>query len=108
MANILITGASGFIGSFLVEEGLRQGYRVYAGIRKTSSRQYLQDPRIQFIEFDFSDTARVRETLETCRENNIRFQFVIHNAGLTKARKKDDFYRVNCLNTVHFIEALIQ
>ena len=108
MGNILITGASGFIGSFLVEKGLEMGFQVYAGIRSSSSRKYLQDPRICFVEFDFSTTEKVTETLESCRNNNISFQYIIHNAGLTKARKKEDFYRVNCQNTVHFIEALIQ
>ena len=37
---VLITGASGFIGSFLVEEALRQNYQVYAGIRKSSSKTH--------------------------------------------------------------------
>ncbi len=108
MANILITGASGFIGSFLVEEGLKQNHQVYAGIRKSSSREYLKDNRIHFLEFDFSSRAKVLETLEYCKKNNIRFQYIIHNAGLTKAQKKTDFYTVNCQNTIHFIEALIE
>ena len=38
---VLITGASGFIGSFLVEESLRRGYETWAGIRATSSRARL-------------------------------------------------------------------
>lgn len=43
---ILVTGASGFIGSFLVEGGLQRDMQVWAGIRKSSSRRYLQDERI--------------------------------------------------------------
>ncbi|MGZ4038044.1 MAG: NAD-dependent epimerase/dehydratase family protein, partial [Bacteroidia bacterium] len=38
---ILITGASGFIGSFFVEEALKHGYDVYAGIRGTSNTQFI-------------------------------------------------------------------
>jgi len=39
----LITGASGFIGSFLVDEALHKGWEVWAGVRKTSSKTYLTD-----------------------------------------------------------------
>ena len=51
---ILITGASGFIGSFIVEEAIRQGFETWAAIRRSSSKDYLQDPRIHFIELDLS------------------------------------------------------
>jgi len=108
MLNILITGASGFIGSFLVEEALKRNYQVFAGIRRTSSREYLQDPSIKFIEFDFSSVSSILLTLEACKEKNMRFHYIIHNAGVTKAQKKGDYYRVNFLNTKNFIEALKQ
>jgi nucleoside-diphosphate-sugar epimerase len=106
MKNVLITGASGFIGSFLVEEGLKRDFKVYAGIRKTSSREYLKDPGINFIEFDFSSIEKVVATLEKCKKQNLRFDYIIHNAGLTKARRKEDFHCVNFLNTKNFIEGL--
>jgi nucleoside-diphosphate-sugar epimerase len=107
MDNVLITGASGFIGSFLVEEGLKRKYQVYAGIRKTSSRGYLKDPGIRFVEFDFSTKVRIIQTLEQCKTDGIRFNYIIHNAGLTKARKKEEYTNVNFLNTKNFIEALV-
>lgn len=107
MATILITGASGFIGSFFVEEGLKRGYDVCAGVRKSSSRKYLQDPRIKFAEFDFSTTEKVQAVLAEYRSRGVRFDYIIHNAGVTKTKKKEDFNRVNCLNTQNFIEALM-
>ena len=106
MPTILITGASGFIGSFLVEEGLKNGFTVYAGIRKSSSKGYLTDPRVKFIEFDFSTKEKIVSTLNTCASGSIRFDYIVHNAGVTKVRKKEEFYNVNCLSTVSFIEAL--
>ena len=53
---ILVTGASGFIGSFLVEGALERGMQVWAGVRKSSSRKYLQDSRIHFAVLDFTDS----------------------------------------------------
>lgn len=50
---VLIVGAGGFVGGYLVEEGLRRGYEVWAGIRSTTSRRRLADPRIKIVEFDF-------------------------------------------------------
>lgn len=108
MENVLITGASGFIGSFLVEEGLKRNYIVYAGIRKTSSREYLKDQGIRFVEMDFSSEDKIVETLVEFRNKGIRFHYIIHNAGITKAGKKADYFRVNTQNTQNFIRALIR
>lgn len=108
MKTILITGASGFIGSFLVEEGLKRGCNVYAGVRRSSSREYLKDQSIRFAEFDFSDKKKMADALLQFREQGIRFDYIIHNAGVTKAQRKEEFREVNYLNTVRFIEALME
>jgi UDP-glucose 4-epimerase len=107
MNNVLITGASGFIGSFLVEEGLKRNFEVYAGIRRTSSKEYLKDRRIHLLEMDFSSAGGLTETLNLLKEQGIRFRYIVHNAGITKAVRKDDFFRVNVRNTQNFIEALV-
>ena len=49
---ILITGAGGFIGGFIVEEALSRGYETWAGVRQTTSREHLSDPAIRFIDFN--------------------------------------------------------
>ena len=64
---ILVTGASGFIGSFLVEGGLERGMQVWAGVRRSSSRKYLQDGRIRFAELDFTDSDRLEAQRRTSR-----------------------------------------
>ena len=52
---ILITGAGGFIGGYLVAEALKRGYDTWAAVRATTSREFLTDERIHFLELDFTD-----------------------------------------------------
>ncbi len=101
MKKILITGASGFIGSFIVEEALAQGFETWAAVRGSSSRQYLQDERIHFLELDFSSEDKLREQLR-----GHEFHYIIHAAGATKCLHKDDFFRTNTDGTVHFVKAI--
>lgn len=100
---ILITGASGFIGSFIVEEALNRGMEVWAAVRRTSSRRYLSDPQIHFIELDFSSVERLVEALRSHS-----FDYIVHAAGVTKCIRRADFFRVNTEGTRHFCEALLQ
>lgn len=103
---ILITGASGFIGGFLVEEALRRGYETWAGVRATSDRSHLQDKRIHFIDLAYKDQEKLTEQLAEFAAANGPWEYIIHNAGVTKTLDRLDFYRVNALNTRRFINAL--
>jgi nucleoside-diphosphate-sugar epimerase len=100
---ILITGASGFIGSFIVEEALRQGMETWAAVRKNSSREYLQDHRINFIELNLSSREQLKEQL-----GGHVFDYVVHAAGVTKCTDKNDFRRVNTEGTKNLVEALLE
>ena len=101
MASILITGASGFVGGFLVEEALNRGLEVYAAIRKTSNTEYLQDPRIQIVYFNFND---IDEMSRIIRDHN--FDYIIHNAGLTKSPSKEAYFKVNRDFLSHLVTAI--
>ncbi len=103
---ILITGASGFIGGFLVEEALNRGYDVWAGVRKHSNLEHLKDERIHFINLNYSDEKILTGQIQDFAIKNGGWQFVIHNAGLTKTTNKSLFYEVNSENTHRFLNAL--
>lgn len=103
---VLITGASGFIGSFLVERALSEGYEVWAGVRRTSDLSYLRDKRIHLIDLSLSNRQQLTEQISQHTIEHGPWQFVVHNAGLTKSLRKDDFYRVNYECTVNLVEAL--
>lgn len=106
--NILITGASGFIGSFIVEEGLAQGYQVWAGIRHSSSKKYLTDPRIRFIELDFNNPAKLEQQLTAHQKEFGAWDYIVHAAGATKCLHKEDFFRTNYEGTRNFVDTLRQ
>ncbi|MBP8776878.1 MAG: NAD(P)-dependent oxidoreductase [Bacteroidaceae bacterium] len=105
---VLITGASGFIGRYLVEDFLSRGFAVYAGVRATSKTDDLKKLGAEIISMDLSN----RITL-TCQFANLtsrigRWDYVVHVAGLTKSVKKSDFERVNNESTQTLCSALIQ
>jgi nucleoside-diphosphate-sugar epimerase len=99
---ILVTGASGFIGSHIVEEALQQGYDVWVAVRKSSSREFLKDERIHFIELNLSSQQQLEEQLR-----GHVFDYVVHAAGATKCLHVEDFYRINTEGTKNLVSALM-
>src|SRR5262249_17785685 len=56
---VLVTGATGFIGSALVRAFLASGYQVRALVRSRSSRAHLAGLEVETVEGDICDTAAV-------------------------------------------------
>ena len=99
---ILVTGASGFIGSFIVEEALRREMEVWAAVRQSSSKKYLTDKRINFIELNLSSQKELEQQLA-----GHEFDYIVHAAGATKCLHTDDFFKVNTDGTRHLVQALL-
>jgi len=101
MKSVLITGASGFVGGFLVDEALSRGFKVYAAIRKSSNTQYLQDSRIHFLYPNFSNVEELTQLVD-----EYQFDYFIHNAGVTKSKTEQGYFDVNAGFLKNIVQAL--
>ena len=92
---ILVTGAGGFIGGFIVAEALNRGYETWAAVRRSTSRAFLGDERINFIELDFTDSEALKSTLEQHVAERGKWDYVVHNLGATKCVNYMQFNEIN-------------
>lgn len=105
---ILIIGAGGFIGGFIAAEALRRGYDTWVGMRATTSRRYLDDPRLHFAVFDYDDPEAVRATLRQAAPETGRWDYIIWNLGATKCANFSDFNLINFMYPRTFVNLLIE
>ena len=97
--SVLITGANGFVGARLCRYFLKQGFRVIAGVRKSSDLSQLEG--IQ-VEYRYGDVTQA-ESLPALVEG---VAYVIHNAGIVKARRPESFFAVNEKGTRSLLAAI--
>lgn len=93
----LVTGATGFVGSHLVDKLLAKNFEVHCIRRKTSSTKWLDGKNVKYIDGDlFSNQAL---------ENAIKeIDYVFHVAGVVKAKNKEGFYLGNYESTKSLLE----
>lgn len=101
---ILITGSSGFIGSFLCEEALNRGFDTWAAVRRTSSRKWLKLDGLQFVELDMTHPDVLRSQLA----DKQGWDVVVHAAGATKCLNKEEFDFHNFECTRNLVEVLAE
>lgn len=103
---VLVVGAGGFVGGFAVAEGLRRGYEVWAGVRHTTSRKYLTDKDIHFLELTFDEPEKLAGELRDALPDGERWDYIIYNLGATKCLNFADFNTINYEYLRYFTGAL--
>lgn len=106
MKRVLVVGAGGFAGGFIVAEGLQRGYEVWAGVRESTSRKWLSDNRIKFINFDFTSAGDIAEKLSKALPEGEKWDYVVYNLGATKVTSYSDFNTINYEYLRNFTKAL--
>ncbi len=97
----LVTGATGFIGSHLVEALLQKGVQVRCLVRKTSDLSWLKNLPIEVFRGNCNDKASLEEAVKGVDQ-------VFHLAGVTKAVEEKTYFEVNALGTEHLIHACLE
>ncbi|MXV16244.1 NAD-dependent epimerase/dehydratase family protein [Hufsiella ginkgonis] len=87
---VLITGASGFVGYHLVQQALQKNLEVFAAVRPSSRIDHLQSSPVNFTALAFDDPGQLERELK-----RHQYQYIIHAAGLTRAKTQQDYDRVN-------------
>jgi dihydroflavonol-4-reductase len=95
---ILVTGATGFVGSHTAEHLLEQGHEVRALARPSSNLVWLDGKPIEVVNGNMLDPSSLKAAM-----NGI--DAVIHIAGATAARNKQAFFEANHLATRGLLEA---
>ena len=87
---IFVTGATGFIGTTLVNELVRRGHRVHALTRAASDRTGLDHAQVTIVRGDLMDPESLAAGMKGCTH-------VFHLAAYAKnwARDPQTFYRQN-------------
>lgn len=96
---IAVTGATGFIGSHLIESLLQKGDHPVCLIRKTSNLQWLPYPEIEFVTGNLQEPESLVDFVKNA-------EAVIHLAGITKARTEAEYRAGNFAGTINLVRAI--
>ncbi|MGD1031465.1 MAG: NAD(P)-dependent oxidoreductase [Opitutaceae bacterium] len=97
---VLVTGASGFVGSAVVESLLLRGISTSVLLRPKSDRRFIAGslPEIELRTGSIGDPESLGAAMRDATH-------VVHCAGCTKALRIPEFYEVNQLGTRNVVEA---
>ena len=99
--SVLITGANGFVGARLCRKFLNEGFQVFAGVRKSADLSNLDGLGVEFRYGDITEPKTLPEMVTGV-------DYIVHNAGLTKAKTNDRFFLVNEEGTKSLFTAIYE
>lgn len=95
----LVTGASGFVGSHLVDKLIDLNHNVRIIARKESKLKWIDTSKVEIFNCDYDDV----DTLKIAVSN---VDYIFHVAGVIKAKTKELYYKGNVEVTKNLLKAV--
>jgi len=97
----LVTGATGFIGSHLVEALVQRGTQVRCLVRNKKHLGWVKDSPVEFVVGNCQEKNSLKQGVKDVDQ-------VFHLAGATTAVKEKTYFQVNALGTENLVQACIE
>lgn len=97
----LVTGATGFIGSHLVDALVRRGAQVRCLVRNKSHLGWVNNSTVEFVVGNCCERNSLKQAVKDV-------DYVFHLAGITAAVKEKTYFEVNALGAENLINACIE
>ncbi len=97
---ILITGASGFIGSHLADALHKKGHQLRCLVRTTSSLEWIKHLPVEYAYGTLFDTDALAKAVKNV-------DYIYHVAGLTKAKSREEYFQGNQIATRNLLDAAL-
>jgi len=96
-----ITGATGFVGSWVAEKLAKRGERVICLVRKTSNLRWIKHLAVKYHYASLLDFDSLKDGIEGA-------DYILHCGGVTKALKPEGYYRGNVQTTENLLKAVME
>lgn len=93
----VVTGASGLVGSHLVDNLLSKGFKVKCILRKSSSLKWLEGKDVEIINSGLFDKEGLRKAFKGAA-------YIFHVAGVVKSKKPEGYFEGNVESTRTMLE----
>lgn len=100
LQTLLVTGATGFVGSHVVEAAASFGFQMRALVRRPSAAEKLEKAGFECVLGSLEDAHKLAEAVDGVTA-------VLHLAAVTKARTPQEYERANVAGTQAVIDAML-
>lgn len=97
----VVTGASGFVGSHLVDYLLTKGDEVHCIIRESSNLRWLEGKDVTIHDSGLFNKDKLKSILKNV-------DYLYHVAGVVKGKKEEDYFNGNVETTRNLLDAVVE